>query len=64
MQNEVMILCLPPIPQLDFLDSEKSMIVHLNFSSRTAVTLEDTQVSYGRARTHIGDPPFTSWRYS
>jgi hypothetical protein len=46
-----------PIPELDFDDPSKSMVVRLNFINRTDVEFNSAKVTFERPHTHIGDPP-------
>jgi len=48
---------LDPIPALDFGESTKAMVVHLEFDDGGMVNFESAEVIYGYARARIGDPP-------
>jgi hypothetical protein len=45
------------VPTLDFDDPAKSMVVRLDFNSRTDVDLSSAIVSHESSRARIGDPP-------
>ena len=46
-----------PIPELDFDDPAKSIVVTVFFDGREQATFESAFVSFERAHTHAGDPP-------
>lgn len=48
---------LDPIPALDFGESVKAMVVHLEFDDGGMVNFESAEVIYGYGRARIGDPP-------
>lgn len=50
------------LPVRDDADPDKSVVVRMNFSSRTAATVERAAVSVQRAHTHFGDPPILRLR--
>ena len=47
----------PSIPQLESDYGEKSFVVEVFFNDRTNVEYEGSQISHGRAHTHISAPP-------
>lgn len=49
-----------PIPELDFDDPAKSMVVRVVFNGREDADLTSASVVLGRARAHVGDPPLLS----
>jgi len=46
-----------PVPVIEPETDEKSLIAHVAFDDRTAVTPVSAEVRFGRSHSHIGDPP-------
>ena len=46
-----------PIPEFDFDDPAKSIVVRLDFNSRTEVAFDAASVSLQRGHANLGDPP-------